>query len=147
MLGLNGLYTALAPNSLRPAAGYAILVVCLWISVCDLSFITSYSKWMGLCSSSSCVCLGSQSDLGWVRNVSKGECYYRAKKHFREDMILQNYCRTIYPMFLRTFFSENYYFLWETKIVPREKNTVKVKEVSRRVTILQIWGNHVAKRI
>jgi hypothetical protein len=22
-------------------------------------------------------------------NVSKGECYYRAKKHFREDLILQ----------------------------------------------------------
>jgi hypothetical protein len=41
MLGLNGLYTALEPNSLRPAAGYPILVVCLWISVCDLAFIMS----------------------------------------------------------------------------------------------------------
>jgi hypothetical protein len=26
--------------------------------------------------------------LGYVRNISKGECYYRAKKHFREDLIL-----------------------------------------------------------
>jgi hypothetical protein len=34
-------------------------------------------------------CVGSQFDtqLGF-RNVSKGECYYRAKKHFREDLIL-----------------------------------------------------------
>jgi hypothetical protein len=33
------------------------------------------------------VCVGSQSDTQ-VRNVLKGECYYRAKKHFREDLIL-----------------------------------------------------------
>jgi hypothetical protein len=33
--------------------------------------------------------VGSQSDmqLGFC-NDSKGECYYRAKKHFREDLIL-----------------------------------------------------------
>jgi hypothetical protein len=41
---------------------------------------------MVLCSSSSGVCVGSQSDM--QRNASKGECYYRAKKHFREDLIL-----------------------------------------------------------
>jgi hypothetical protein len=41
-------------------------------------------------------------------------------------------------MFLRTFFSEKDDFVRETKIVPREKNTVKVKEVLRKVTILQI---------
>jgi hypothetical protein len=41
---------------------------------------------MGLCSSSSCECVGSQSDT--QRNVSKEECYYPAKKHFREDPIL-----------------------------------------------------------
>jgi hypothetical protein len=33
-----------------------------------------------------CVCVGSQSDT--QRNDSKGECYYQAKKHFREDLIL-----------------------------------------------------------
>jgi hypothetical protein len=49
-------------------------------------------------------------------------------------------------MFLRTFFSENDDFVRETKIVPQEKNTVKVKEASRNVTILQIWGNQVGKR-
>jgi hypothetical protein len=31
-LGLNELYTALVPYSLRPAEGYTILVVCLCIS-------------------------------------------------------------------------------------------------------------------
>jgi hypothetical protein len=49
-------------------------------------------------------------------------------------------------MFLRTFFSENGDFVRETKIVPLEKNTVKVKEAPRKVTILQIRGNHVGKR-
>jgi hypothetical protein len=49
-------------------------------------------------------------------------------------------------MFLRTFFSENDDFVRETKIVPQEKNTVEVKEAQRKVTILQIRGNHVGKR-
>jgi hypothetical protein len=49
-------------------------------------------------------------------------------------------------MFLRTFFSENDDFVRETKIVLREKNTVKVKEAPRKVTVLQIRGNHVGKR-
>jgi hypothetical protein len=49
-------------------------------------------------------------------------------------------------MFLRTFFSEKDDFVRETKIMPREKNTVKVKEAPRKVTILQIRGNHVGKR-
>jgi hypothetical protein len=43
-------------------------------------------------------------------------------------------------MFLSTFFRENDDFLRETKIVPRGKNTAKVKEASRRVPILQIWA-------
>jgi hypothetical protein len=34
-------------------------------------------------------CVGSQSDTQLAfRNVSKGEYYYRANKHFREDLIL-----------------------------------------------------------
>jgi hypothetical protein len=34
-------------------------------------------------------CVGSQSDTQLAFcNVSKGECYYRPKKHFREDLIL-----------------------------------------------------------
>jgi hypothetical protein len=34
-------------------------------------------------------CVGSQSDTQLAfRNVLKGERYYRAKKHFREDLIL-----------------------------------------------------------
>jgi hypothetical protein len=49
-------------------------------------------------------------------------------------------------MFLWTFFSEEDDFVRETKIVPREKNTVKVKEAQRKVTILQLQGNHVGKR-
>jgi hypothetical protein len=49
-------------------------------------------------------------------------------------------------MFLRTFFSEKDDFIRETKIVPRGKNTVKVKEAPRKVTILQIQGNQVGKR-
>jgi hypothetical protein len=43
MLGLNELYVALAPNSLRPPAGYAILVV-YGYPICDLAFIMSQSK-------------------------------------------------------------------------------------------------------
>jgi hypothetical protein len=43
-------------------------------------------------------------------------------------------------MSLRAFFSENDDFV-------REKNTLKVKETPRKVTILQqIQGNHVGKR-
>jgi hypothetical protein len=35
------------------------------------------------------LCVGIQSDtLLACRNVSKGECYYQAKKHFKEDLIL-----------------------------------------------------------
>jgi hypothetical protein len=51
-------------------------------------------------------------------------------------------------MFWRTFFSEKDDFVTETKIVAREKNTGKgkVKEAPRKVTILQIQGNHVGKR-
>jgi hypothetical protein len=49
-------------------------------------------------------------------------------------------------MFRKTFFNEKVDFIIETKIVPREKNTVKVKEAPRKVTILQIWGNHMGKR-
>jgi hypothetical protein len=49
-------------------------------------------------------------------------------------------------MFLRTFFSEKDDFVRETRIVPREKNTVKVKEAPMKVTILQVWGHHVGKR-
>jgi hypothetical protein len=33
-----------------------------------------------------CMCGGSQSDTH--HNVSKGECYYRVKKHFRKYLIL-----------------------------------------------------------
>jgi hypothetical protein len=49
-------------------------------------------------------------------------------------------------MFLRTFFGEKDGFVRETKIVPREKNTVKVKEAPRKVTVLQIRGHHMGKR-
>jgi hypothetical protein len=35
-------------------------------------------------------------------------------------------------------------FVRETKIVPREKNTVK--EALKKVTILTLHGNHVGKR-
>jgi hypothetical protein len=47
-------------------------------------------------------------------------------------------------MFLKTFFGEKDDFVRETKIVPREKNTVK--EAPRKVTILQIRGSHMGKR-
>jgi hypothetical protein len=49
-------------------------------------------------------------------------------------------------MFLWTYFSEEDDFVRETKIVPREKNTVKVKEAPKKVTILQLRGNHVGKK-
>jgi hypothetical protein len=43
-------------------------------------------------------------------------------------------------MFLRTSIGEKDDFVRATKIVPREKNTLKVKQASRKVTILQMWG-------
>jgi hypothetical protein len=49
-------------------------------------------------------------------------------------------------MFLWIFFSEEDDFVRETKIVPQEKNTVKVKEAPSKVTILQTRGNNVGKR-
>jgi hypothetical protein len=48
-------------------------------------------------------------------------------------------------MFLRTFFSEKDDFVRATKIVPQEKNAVKVKEALKKVTLLQIRGHHVGK--
>jgi hypothetical protein len=48
-------------------------------------------------------------------------------------------------MFLWTFFSEKDDFIRETKIVLREKSTVKVKETPRKVTILQLQGNHMGE--
>jgi hypothetical protein len=38
------------------------------------------------------------------------------------------------------FFSENEDFVTVTKLVPQDKNTVKVKQAPRKVTILQVWG-------
>jgi hypothetical protein len=49
-------------------------------------------------------------------------------------------------MFLRTLFGEKDDFVRETKIEPREKNTMKVKAALRKVTILQIRGHHMGKR-
>jgi hypothetical protein len=49
-------------------------------------------------------------------------------------------------VFLRKFFSENDDFVRETKIEPQEKNTVKVKEAFKKVTILQIQYTHMGKR-
>jgi hypothetical protein len=43
-------------------------------------------------------------------------------------------------MFLMTFFGENDDFMRETKILPREKNAVKVKQAPRKVTVLQMQG-------
>jgi hypothetical protein len=35
-------------------------------------------------------CVGSQSDMQLeLHNILKGECYYRAKRHFRKDLIPQ----------------------------------------------------------
>jgi hypothetical protein len=104
-------WTALEPNSLRPAAGYAILVVCLWVTVCDLAFITSYAKWLGLCSSSRgcvCACVRAASLIS-ARFVTfrKESVITKWKNILGKIWFFQNYCQTIYPMFLRTFFSEN----------------------------------------
>jgi hypothetical protein len=67
--------------------------------------------------------VGSQSGTQLAfHNVLKGESYYHAKKHLREDLILPELLSTIYPMFLMKFFSENYDFVVVTKIVSREKN-------------------------
>jgi hypothetical protein len=59
------------------------------------------------------------------------ECYYRAKKHFREGLILPELLSDNLSDVLETFFSENDDYVRETKIVPRERNTVKVKEALR----------------
>jgi hypothetical protein len=80
------------------------------------------------------------------RNISKGGSSYRAKKKKSWKIwFFQNYCRTIYPMFLRTFFSKND-FVRETKIVPWEKNTAKVKQAPRKVTVLQMQGQPHGQR-
>jgi hypothetical protein len=146
MLGLNGLYTALAPSSLRPAAGYAILVVCLWISVCDLAFIT-YTKWMGLCSSSSYVCVCGQSVWYSARFITfQKECYYRAKKHFTEDLILPQLLLDNLSNILEDIYQWKRRFCKRNKNCEARKNRAKVKDALRKVTILQIRGNHMGKR-
>jgi hypothetical protein len=70
----------------------------------------------------------------------KGGSYYRAKKHVREDLILPELLSDNLFDVPGAFFSENDNFVRETKIVPREKNTVKVKQAPRKVTTLQMQG-------
>jgi hypothetical protein len=113
---------------------------------CHLTFITSQSKeWAFICLDVKCV--GQQSDTQLAfRNVLKGGSYYWVKNISGKIWFFQNYCRTIYPMFLRTFFSKNDDCVRETKIVQRKKNTVKVKQAPRKVPILQMRGNHMGKR-
>jgi hypothetical protein len=80
---------------------------------------------MGPSSSSSCVCVGSQSDT--QRNVSKEECYYRAKKkHFREDLIL--------PELLADNLSDVPVdiFQWKRRFCKRNKNCAARKKYSER---------------
>jgi hypothetical protein len=57
--------------------------------------------------------------------------------------------RIIVGQFIRcpgTFFNENDDFVRATKIVPREKNAMKVKEALRKVTVVQMRDNHMGKR-
>jgi hypothetical protein len=58
----------------------------------------------------------------------------------------KNCCQTIYPMFLMTIFSENDDFVRETKIVPWEKNTVKVKEARGKWQYFKCGGNRMGKK-
>jgi hypothetical protein len=101
-LGLNGLHTALAPNSLRPAEG------CLFM---DIQYVTSLLSHPRL------------NAWGFVRlQAVCGQSVWYSDSFitFRKESVIierrnvlgmiwffQNYCRTMYPMFLRTFFSEN----------------------------------------
>jgi hypothetical protein len=62
------------------------------------------------------VCVGSQSDM--QRNVFKGECYYRAKKHFREDLSLPELLSDDLADVPVDIFGEKDDFVRETKIVP-----------------------------
>jgi hypothetical protein len=67
-------------------------------------------------------CVGSQPGTQVAfRNVSKGECYYRAKKHFKEALILPELLLDNLSDVPEDIFSENDDFVRETKIVPREK--------------------------
>jgi hypothetical protein len=65
---------------------------------------------------------------------------------FLESESLGTRDHILLSLFLRIFFSEKDDSVRETKIVQQEKNTVKVKEASRKVTRLQIRGNHVGKK-
>jgi hypothetical protein len=91
---------------------------------------------------------------------SESEVWYAASRFviFREERVIterknisgkiwffQNYCRTVYSMFLMTFFSEND-FVRERKIVPWGKNTVKVKQAWGKWQYFKCGGNRMGKR-
>jgi hypothetical protein len=64
-------------------------------------------------------CVGSQSDTQLeLHNISKGDCYYRAKGHFREDLILPELLSDSLSDVPEDIFSEYDDFVRETKIVP-----------------------------
>jgi hypothetical protein len=64
-------------------------------------------------------CVGSQSDTQLaLRNISKEECHYQAKGHFREDLTLPELLSDNISDVPEDFFSENYDFVREIKIVP-----------------------------
>jgi hypothetical protein len=74
------------------------------------------------------------------RNVSRGGSYYQAKKHIGEDLIFSELLpNNLFDVPDDMFYSENDDFMWETKIVLRgKKNTVKLKQASRKVALLQM---------
>jgi hypothetical protein len=122
MLGLNGLYTALAPNSCEACRRIRYLS-CLFM---DIRYVTSLLSQLRLrewlCSSWIKVCGESVWYAASAFVTFRKESVITEWKHILGTIwFFQNYCRTIYPMFLRTFFSENDDFVRETKIVPREK--------------------------
>jgi hypothetical protein len=126
-LGLNGLYTALAPNSLRPAAGYSILVVCLWTSLLSCPTL---NEWGFVRLWAVCVCVWAASLISARFVTFRKESVITERKNILGKIwFFQNYCWTIYPMFLRTFFSEKDDVVRETKIVPREKIQWKWKKL------------------
>jgi hypothetical protein len=78
------------------------------------------------------------------RNVSKGECYYWPKNISGKIVFFQNYCQTIFPMPMRTFFSENDDFVRE-KLCCEKKIQWKWNKLRGKWQYFKCGGNHKGK--
>jgi hypothetical protein len=146
-LDLKALHIALCHHSLCGPRGWGLLVVFYGYRILTLLLSGLRLKkvpFVLLTAKLFIVSQESHTQLAF-HNVSRRGSYYWVKRHIREDLIFQNYCQTVYSMFLMTFFSENDDFVRE-KLCRENKITVKLKQAQGKWQYFKCGGNHMGKR-